>query len=395
MFGTGHDTLESSVSRVEESFRTLRTSLFLSVMDRKLRSLLVTSSVASEGKTTTALNLASVIRQAGKRVLLIDGDLRRPCLSEKLSQGSPASGLSELVSETLARIPDQGSLTDFSVTDLIQLTRLQNRSGTLVVRNDSHEVAVDLVRGIPVSIQWTTRPEPRRLASRLVRQQRVAPDDARRALARQKGSGKKLGAVLLSMGLVEKDDLRRALLAHTLEALGTAAAMKAGTFRFTAAPWDQTLPAAPRGLDLGGLADRILSARNEPVFIGRAIHSAVRPTERENLFILPAGGETPNPSEILGSEYMGFVIRFLRKRFDLIIIDSPPVMAASDALALAPWVDGTLLVVRAGHTGKKVIQAAADRFQSAGLPLLGVLLNRVDIGREGYYSFYKSLSSSP
>ena len=79
-------------SRTAESVRSIRTNLQFIDVDNHVRSLVVTSSVPSEGKTTTAINLASVIAQAGQRVLLVDADLRRPAVADRLNLASTTSG---------------------------------------------------------------------------------------------------------------------------------------------------------------------------------------------------------------------------------------------------------------------------------------------------------------
>jgi capsular exopolysaccharide synthesis family protein len=90
--------ISQSKSLAAEAYRTLRTNLQFSSLDRPLRSLVVTSAVATEGKTTTAANLAVVMAQAGKRVVLVDADLRRPS-AHKLFALSNGTGLTTALVE--------------------------------------------------------------------------------------------------------------------------------------------------------------------------------------------------------------------------------------------------------------------------------------------------------
>jgi capsular exopolysaccharide synthesis family protein len=101
-------------SLAAEAYRTLRTNLQFSSLDRPLRSLVVTSAVATEGKTTTAANLAVVMAQAGKRVVLVDGDLRRPS-THRLFDLSNEAGL------TTALVEDLDALGGF-----LQATEVEN-----------------------------------------------------------------------------------------------------------------------------------------------------------------------------------------------------------------------------------------------------------------------------
>ena len=93
-------TVNQSKSLAAEAYRTLRTNLQFSSLDKPLRSLVVTSAVAAEGKTTTAANLAVVMAQAGKRVILVDGDLRRPSV-HRLFDLSNEAGLTTALVEDL------------------------------------------------------------------------------------------------------------------------------------------------------------------------------------------------------------------------------------------------------------------------------------------------------
>src|SRR5690554_6673836 len=82
-------------SPVAESFRSLRTNLEFASVDKPLKTILVTSPGPSEGKTTVATNLAVVMAQANKRVILLEGDLRRPRLHQALNMSNQV-GLSDV-----------------------------------------------------------------------------------------------------------------------------------------------------------------------------------------------------------------------------------------------------------------------------------------------------------
>jgi capsular exopolysaccharide synthesis family protein len=90
-------TLEAPRSPAAEAYRTLRTSVLVSAAQQGVKTLMVVSAVANEGKTTTAANLAVVLAQAEKRVVLISADLRRPRLHEFFGLSSTERGLSEVL----------------------------------------------------------------------------------------------------------------------------------------------------------------------------------------------------------------------------------------------------------------------------------------------------------
>ena len=211
-------------SAVSEAFRSLRTSLMFSTAEGMPRTLMVTSAGTAEGKTTTAINLATVLAQNGSSVLLIDSDLRKPRIHR-----------------------------DFNC------------------------------------------------------------------------------------------------------------------FR------------AP------GLTNRIALSKNN----GKA-NSAIHPTHVQNLFVMPSGNSTPSPAELLSSERLERIIETCKRAFDYVIMDSPPTLGLADAMILSRQVDGVVLVARAGQTGKENFRVAIKRLSQVQAPVLGVVLNGVDLDSPeyAYYSSY-------
>jgi capsular exopolysaccharide synthesis family protein len=104
-----------------------------------------------------------------------------------------------------------------------------------------------------------------------------------------------------------------------------------------------------------------------------------------NLTFFPAGPKPPDPSALLSSGRARDLLAGLRERFPWIILDSPPVLAVSDASVLAGLVDGVFLVVRANSTPIEAVVLARDRLEALGARLLGVVLNDVRLSRNRYF----------
>lgn len=108
-----------------------------------------------------------------------------------------------------------------------------------------------------------------------------------------------------------------------------------------------------------------------------------------NLMAIPTGPLPPNPADLLSSHKLAEAIAELRKRFKFIVIDSPPVMAATDAVILSVQTDGVLLVVRSGETPKEAFTRTRDLLISVKCNILGVVLNAVDASAPDYYYSYR------
>ena len=108
-----------------------------------------------------------------------------------------------------------------------------------------------------------------------------------------------------------------------------------------------------------------------------------------NLAALTTGPVPPSPADLLSSHRMREAIVELRHRFKFIVIDSPPVMAATDAVILSALTDGVLLVVRSGETPKEAFSRTQDLLAAVKCRLLGVILNAVDSNAPDYYYSYR------
>jgi len=215
-------------SSVAESYRTLRTNIEFASIDAPLQTLLVTSALPREGKTVTASNLAVVYAQAGRRVLLVDADLRKP---------------------------------------------------------DVH-----LLFDLPNTYGLTT--------------------------------------------LLRSDEVSLAAVAHE--------------------------------------------------------------TEQTNLRVLTTGPLPPNPAELLGSHRMRTVLEVLKAGADLVIFDSPPLQAVTDAAILGSILDGTLLVVDAGRSRRGAVHQGREALAKAGANAVGAVLNRIPgSARSAYAGYYAGLYGSP
>lgn len=206
-------------SPISEQYRTIRTNIQFSVADRPLRSIMVTSSAPAEGKSTTVANLAVVFAQQGKKVLLIDADLRKPTAHYT-----------------------------FRKDNYIGLTNVLTKQATL--------------------------------------------------------------------------------------------------------------------------------------------QTAVKETDVENLFVLTSGPIPPNPAELLGSAAMEELLAEAYDQFNVVLFDTPPVLAVTDAQILANQCDGTILVVHSGKTDIEAAQKAKELLLAAKGKLLGVVLNQKKQKESSYYYYY-------
>jgi capsular exopolysaccharide synthesis family protein len=112
----------------------------------------------------------------------------------------------------------------------------------------------------------------------------------------------------------------------------------------------------------------------------------IQRTEIDNLYLLPCGLTPPNPAELLLTKRFEAVLGELARRFDRVILDSPPIQAVTDAVVLSKRVDGVVLVVRASKTMRDELRRSARMIRDVGGSIVGVIVNELD-SRDRYYGY--------
>jgi capsular exopolysaccharide synthesis family protein len=123
--------------------------------------------------------------------------------------------------------------------------------------------------------------------------------------------------------------------------------------------------------------------------VGEHVHGIHR-TGIENLSVMGAGILPPNPAELLGSSNMDVFLKAMGEMFDYVILDAPPVLGLADAIIAGTKVRGAVLVAIAGGVSRDALRESVKRLRSVRAPLLGAVLNMVDINSSeyGYYTRY-------
>ncbi|MBP3041342.1 CpsD/CapB family tyrosine-protein kinase [Bacillaceae bacterium Marseille-Q3522] len=122
----------------------------------------------------------------------------------------------------------------------------------------------------------------------------------------------------------------------------------------------------------------------------QSLVEAIKPTDEEKLFVLPSGPIPPNPSELLGSQVMSDLLTEALKEFDIVLFDTPPVLAVTDAQILANQCDGTILVVNSGKAEKDQVLKTKELLTAAKAKLLGVVLNNKKLRESQNYYYYST-----
>jgi capsular exopolysaccharide synthesis family protein len=140
----------------------------------------------------------------------------------------------------------------------------------------------------------------------------------------------------------------------------------------------------------------LLKVKQDPglssLMVGKSkANDVVHRTSVTNLWVLPSGPNPPNPAELLGSTRFRDLLKTLADHFDWLVIDSPPVMAVTDASVIAHRTTGVVFVVGSEQVNRNMAKTAIERLRNSKATILGAVLNRVNVQKNPYYyaHYYK------
>jgi capsular exopolysaccharide synthesis family protein len=117
------------------------------------------------------------------------------------------------------------------------------------------------------------------------------------------------------------------------------------------------------------------------------LEDLVQPTVAKGVFLLSAGSQSDDPTELLGSKRMRELLERARADYDYVLIDSAPILPVSDSVVLSPLIDGVIMVV-GDRTPRQVVRDACSRLLVSGANVIGAILNNVDLRRQPHYAPY-------
>ncbi|WP_070328441.1 CpsD/CapB family tyrosine-protein kinase [Exiguobacterium aurantiacum] len=124
------------------------------------------------------------------------------------------------------------------------------------------------------------------------------------------------------------------------------------------------------------------------ILVGRiSLERAIQKTGVERLSLLTAGPIPPNPTELIASDQMVELLDEVRRQYDIVILDAPPMMQVADARLLAKIADGTILVISCENSERQLVVKAKEQLERTGTHMLGLVLNKRKSRRHKYYAY--------
>lgn len=346
--------------------------------------LVVSSAGKGEGKTTILGNYAVKLARAGFSVAMVDCDVKHPSLSTRFGMQNGA-GLTESIARILSMELRAGSLSEFSLGDLFFLASVRRLNGHLTISNHAQSMFATFAKGRLLHLQDDNTPEANRLGQMLMRSGFLTAGQLEDALDRNQRTGLPLGYILLNSGYITGEQLQGRLRLQMEEHLHKVFSWKTGTFSFEPANVEVFDNVRVNfGEDYSDIIHQ-LDRQTGSRFADRETGALLRAVEGEpNLFLINAGAGAAPLSSPFSLAIMEKFVTALKERFDVVLIDTPPLLVAPEAESLSTLADGVLLVIKAGHLPMKQLQEAQSYLEEAKATILGVVLNQVKVDKSYY-----------
>jgi Mrp family chromosome partitioning ATPase len=375
---------------ISESYRLLKTHLqFVMNGPKPIKTFLITSSGPGEGKSTVTTNLGFSLAQDGANVLLVDCDLRFPTL-HKIFGIQNSTGLTDAVKWIYEMEVATGVLGEQGLGDILQFIKFQEKTGSLRIEENQQIIELHFERGKITDAVWKNRPIEKRLGTMLLKEGKITESQLTEALQKQEKTSDFLGHILINLRYTNSQDVNAVVCSQATDSLHEVFELKKASFAFHR---PMTLTSKRRRLhntEIRAVFSREVEDRiefHQPLTEDK-VDTFIKDTKFKNIKLMTVGSPASNPSELLSSEKMKSLVKILSNKFDYILFDSPPVTLTVDASILGSFLDGVILVVRAGQMSINVIQGAKEELEKVKANIIGVVMNQFDAQKNGYHSNY-------
>jgi hypothetical protein len=262
------------------------------------------------------------------------------------------------------------------------LIALKKKTGNLLIRNEEQIISAHFKNGVLIHIQDQNSHEKNRIGTMLVNGGFITKNQLDDALQRHQRTGQPLGYILVNAGYIGRDKLRGPLRLQNEEYIQKVFSWKKGLFSFK--PGMISVYENEKIFFEEDYTPLITSLGRIEVsrFIENELFSSIAMLKKNCLHLLPAG----NAYKLIGNlnhVLMNKIIEKLKRHYDVVLIDTPPLDAASGIESIFPLVDAMVLVIKAGHLSVKNLNGAISN-----LPrdiIIGTVLNQAKVASQPYY----------
>lgn len=376
-------TLRDSKSPYSESIKILRTNLQYMYNKGTLQTVAITSSLPGEGKSWLTANLAVAFANAGKKTLIIDADMRRgrqhrlfkvkkvPGLAEYLRANKEKTAIMAVKGKTISRrgiAKFLGMINRYIKIDTIPFI------ADIIYKDDYIAMSIEDVSRFK-SLKKEVKEEKIEIVAEPVKKTRGRKSTKKVEETETKKSAEKKTTTKKTVAKTEKE-------VENKEPEKKARARKQPKKVDSEIAEEIVTEVA----NIKVKEDKIAEVKQEEPELN--VNDFVRRTGIDNLYVLPAGSETLESSELLATEKLEEALEALKEEYDMIIVDTPPVSVVADGFIISRMVDTNMIVLKHGNTEINELNKIKNNIQEIGGDVIGTVINKIPDANKKYYNTY-------